>query len=163
MKSKITPSLCYMAGLVSRSAKKEKNSIGIETTIPEIEQRFIEIAIKDLEIEPTKILIEELEGRKHVHFYHSRIAKQLKEIYSREVHVFKKRDALSASYVAGMFDSSGRVSRNSGEVSMTPITPDDSFMLENLGVHTKGNVILNVGNLISLISKDSILIQRISK
>ncbi len=152
-----------MAGLVSRSSKREKNSVGIETSINEIEQRFIEIAIKELGIEPTKVIIDEAEGYRHVYFYHSRIAKQLTEIYSREVHVFKKRDTLSASYVAGMFDSAGRVSRNSGEVSMTPITPDDSFMLENLGIHTKGNTILNVGNLISLIGEESILIRRISK
>jgi hypothetical protein len=163
MSDKLTPSICYMAGLVSRSSKREKNSVGIETTIAEIEQRFIEIAIKDLEIEPTKILIDEAEGYKHIYFYHSRVAKRLKEIYSREIHVFKKKDKLSANYVAGMFDSAGRISRNSGEVSMTPITPEDAFMLENLGIHTKGNSIMNVGNLISLIGEDSILIRRISK
>ncbi len=158
---KLTPSICYIAGLVSKSAKKEKNSVGIETTISEIEQRFIEIAIKELKIEPTKILIDEAQGHRHIYFYHSRVAKQLSAIYTREIHAFKKRDNLSASYVAGMFDCAGRI--RSGTVSINQILPSDALMLQNLGIYTRGNDIQNIGDFLSFIKDESIMIKRISK
>ncbi len=160
MNTKLTSNICYIAGLVSKSKQAEKNAVGIRTSIGEIEQRFIKIAITELEIEPSKILIEELEGHRHVYFYHSRVAKRLEEIYSREIHVFKKIDKLSASYVAGMFDGAGRV--RSTTMTITPISPNDAFMLENLGVHTRGNEILNIGNFMKLIGKESVMIQRVS-
>ncbi len=159
MKLRITPGICYVAGLAGKSRQKEKNAVGITTSIEQIEQRFIELVIKELEIEPSKILIEENNGHRHVYFYHSRVAKRLKEIYSREVYVFKKRDALSASYVAGMFDASGSI--RDGGISMSPMGPHDSVMLDNLGIHTSSKRILTITSFLELIKSQSILAQRL--
>lgn len=158
MKHKITPGVCYMAGLLSKSKQWEKNSVGIQTSIVEIELRFIEIALKELEIEPSKIMMEESEGHKRIYFYHSRVSKQLRDICAREVHIFKKPDKLSSSYVAGMFDAAGHI-RN-GTVTMSPMTPSDTIMLGNLGIHTRGKTIANASRLVLLIKGQSVMLEK---
>jgi hypothetical protein len=158
MKTKLTPNTCYIAGLVSKSYETEKSLVGIRTSVDEIEQRFIEIAVKDFGIEPQRILIQEVGEHRHVFFYHSRVSKQLKDIVSRETHMFKKKDNLSSSYVAGMFDGAGHVTRTT--ITINPLSPSDVFMLENLGVHTKGNAIMNISSFIALIKGYSLLLPR---
>lgn len=154
---KLTPEICYMAGLFSRNRQKEKGAVGILTGIGELEQRFIEIAMREFGIDSRKIVVEEVErGNRHVYFYHSRVSKLLKDIYTREVHLFKKRDKLSANYVGGMFDGGGHVTKTT--VSISPISPADALMLQNLGIHTNGNNILNISNFISLVKGSSILL-----
>ncbi|MDE1833804.1 MAG: hypothetical protein KGH64_00540 [Candidatus Micrarchaeota archaeon] len=158
MKAKLTPDICYLAGLVSKSKGKEKSEVVINTGIDEIEQRFIEIAVKELEIDPTKIVIEQSESRKYVKFYHSRVSKMLKDIAAREVYLFKKKDDLAASYIAGMFDSAGHI--RGAAPTISPLTPTDAFMLENLGIHTRGNEVINITNFILLVKGRSIIIDK---
>lgn len=159
MKLKLTPSICYMAGLFSRNKQKEKGAVGIQTGISELEQKFVEIALNEYGIDPKKIIIEEDDrGNRHVLFYHSRVSKQLKDITAREVHLFKKKDSLSSNYVAGMFDGGGHVTHTT--ITVSPISSSDAFMLQNLGIHTKGNNILNIGNFISLVKGHSVLLER---
>ncbi len=160
MEKKLTPSICYMAGLVSKSNEKDKSAVGIQTGIEEIEQRFVEIALKEFSIEPTKIIIEEQAGGRHLFFYHSRVSKQLKDICARETYLFKKKDKLSSSYVAGMFDGAGHVTHTT--MTINPLSTPDALMLENLGVHTKGNAVLNISNFMSLIKESSLLLERYS-
>jgi hypothetical protein len=58
MKIKLGPSAYYMAGLMSKT-KEENNAIGIKTGMHELEERFVEIALKDFKIDSRKILVEE--------------------------------------------------------------------------------------------------------
>ena len=157
MKAKLTPQACYVAGLYSKGNKHEKNFVSVNTGIEELKQRFIEISVKDLGVLPSKILF----GRgseKSVGFYHSRIAKQLIDITNRETYIFKTQNDLSSSYVAGMFDASGHFS--AGGLEIRHVTPKDAMMLENLGIHTKGDKILNIGRFMELIKGRSIVLSQ---
>ncbi len=160
MKIKLTPELCYMAGLFSKSSHKSKNFVSISTTKEELKERFVEIAIKNLMVEPTKIIVGSDED-KSIGFYHSRIAKQLQNVVSRETFIFKKINNFSKSYVAGMFDISGHI--RLGNIEISHIKLDDAFMLENLGVHTKGDAVLNTQKFIDLIRDSSIIIKYLNK
>ncbi len=156
MKKKLTPALCYMAGLQSKG-NEERSAVGISTGLESVEQKFIEIAVKDLEIEPNRIIIREIGGgMRHVFFYHSRICRQLKEISGKSEKVFKRRNELGAAYVAGMFDAAGH--KDSGGLYINKIEPRDAVLLQNLEIYTKGNRIMNMTSFIALIKEFSLVL-----
>ena len=147
MKGKLKPSTCYMAGLTR--GEGERSSVGIETSMGDVEERFVKSALKDFKIEPNKILIEEKDGLRHVHFYHSRVARQLSELREREDKIFKAQNELSKSYVAGMLDSSGRLSTSG--IAIKGLKPIDEVMLANLGIHTRNGRIMNISTLLAFV------------
>ncbi len=156
MKAKLKPSICYIAGLSRRYS--EKNAVGIETRNSELELRFIEMAIKEFKVEPTKIIIEEKEdGKRKVYFYHSRVARQLAEIRQREDKLFRIPNEFSSNYIAGMLDSMGRFSKNG--IYFDGLTPQDEVMLANLGVHTRYGRVSNISTLIGLAMKQSLILK----
>ncbi len=157
MKIKLGPEVYYVAGLLSKT-NEENNAIGIRTGIREVEERFVEIALKDFKIDPRKILVEPEGNHNHVYFYHSQIAKQLKLLIKSESKIFKKKDTKSENYVAGMFDAAGHMGKN--DFRIKGISPADAMMLESLGVHTKGDKILNIANFIALVKGQSIMVSR---
>lgn len=139
MAFKLTSEACYMAGLMNRS--HEKGKVEISTSKTAIEERFIEIAVKRLKIDPTKITIEQAEGRRNIIFYHSKVAKELQQIREKELFLFKKLNELSRSYVAGIFDSSGHLQE--GKIKINGLSPKDRVMLDNLGIKTLDNRVVN--------------------
>ncbi len=157
MKHKLSPDTCYMAGLFSKSAN-DRNAVGIVTGLDEVEQRFVQIAIKDFGILPQKVLIEQAGERRRIFFYHSRIMKQLNEIATHEERIFRERNALSASYLAGIFDAAGSLRKNGAYIN--GLTPKDEVMLANLGIHTRDQRILNVSSFIELVNGSSYLLQK---
>ncbi len=157
MKTVLTPGICYMAGVYSKGPKREKNFVSLNTGMEYMQQRFAEIAVKELHIEPSKIIVAR-DSSMSIGFYHSRVAKQLQNISNREAYLFKKSNELSKSYVAGMFDASGHFRPDSIEIRH--ITPSDALMLENLGVHTKGDKIMNISKFIVLIEGFSLLLSQ---
>jgi hypothetical protein len=146
-----------MAGLYSKAPRREKNYVSVNTSISELQQRFIEIAVNELGILPNKIILGR-ESEKSAGFYHSRVAKRLQDIVNREIYVFKTVNELSRSYVAGMFDIAGHYR---GAIEISHVNPKDAFMLENLGVHTRGDKIMNISKFIALIKESGILLNRI--
>jgi hypothetical protein len=157
MKARLKPGICYMSGLSRR--RSEKNMICIVTGIDGIELRFIEIAVNEFKIDPKKVVIEEQEDRRRkVYFYHSRIARQLVEIQSREDRLFRTPNELSSSYVAGIVDSSGRFSKNG--IYIDNLTPQDEVMLANLGIHTRDARVSNISALAFLVKGKSIMLGR---
>jgi intein/homing endonuclease len=157
MKVKLGPSAYYIAGLLSKT-KEENNAIGVKTGMPELEERFVEIAIKDFKIDSKKILFEKGERHVHVYFYHSQIAKQLKAVIKSSTKIFTKRDIKSASYLAGIFDAAGHVGRN--EFKINGLTAADIMVLENLGVHTHGDKIVNIGSFVQLVKDRSVILKQ---
>ncbi|MHB1830608.1 MAG: hypothetical protein ACYCO0_04415 [Candidatus Micrarchaeaceae archaeon] len=155
MKTILTPKICYMAGIYSKGPKKEKNFVSLNTDMEYMQQHFAEIAVNELHIEPSKIIIAR-DSRMSVGFYHSRVAKQLQNISSRETYLFKKTNELAKSYIAGIFDASGHFVPDSIEIKH--ITPSDALMLENFGIHSKGDKILNISKFIALIEGFSLLL-----
>lgn len=153
MTIKLTASACYMAGLMNRTT--EKGRVGISTGKSAIEERFLEIAVKKLKVDPTKITITEgTAGMRNIHFYHSRIAKELREIREKELFLFKRINEFSRSYVAGMFDSSGHLQK--GSITINGLSPKDRLMLENLGIRTLDRRIVNPGLLLDVIKGYSV-------
>ncbi len=155
MKLKLTPDVCYVAGLLSQS-KEERTAVGIVTGKGEIEQRFISIALKEFEIKPEKIVIKEDGPNRHVYFYHSRIAKQLREIIDRENYIFKAKNDFAKSYLAGIFDAAGHVHKEG--LKIKGLRPKDELMLSNLGIHSNRGRILNPSILLAFIRGRSIII-----
>ncbi|MDE1823274.1 MAG: hypothetical protein KGH69_05195 [Candidatus Micrarchaeota archaeon] len=148
MTIKLTTSACYMAGLMNRTA--ERGKVAISTGKSAIEERFLEIAVKKLKVDPTKITIAEGSiGMRNVYFYHSRIAKELQEIREKELFLFKRVNEFSRSYIAGMFDSSGHLQK--GSITINGLSPKDRLMLENLGIRTLDKRIVNPRLLLEMI------------
>lgn len=157
MKKDLVPNICYMAGLFSKASKKEKNFVSVNTSMIELQQKFIEIAVNELGILPNKIILGR-ESEKSAGFYHSRVAKQLQDIVNRETYLFKVPNELSRSYLAGMFDIAGHYR---GSLEISHVNPRDAFMLENLGIHTRGDKIVNISKFVALIKGLSILLDNI--
>ena len=157
MKAKLTPKLCYIAGLQSK-AREELSAVGVSTGMESIEQRFIEIAVNDLGIQPNRVVIEEIGGgMRHIFFYHSRVYRRVKEIVDNSDKIFRRRNELSASYVAGMFDAAGHVDKNG--IYIKKIEPKDALVLQSLEIYTRGNRIMNMSSFVKFIKESSLLLE----
>src|SRR5271157_3467387 len=97
-------------------------------------ERFVKIAVQQLGIEPSKILIQDLGTRKSAFFYNSKLRKHLDNTLERREHVFKYRNEYSASYFAAIFDCNGFAGK--GATFIHRLSARDSLMLERLGFHT---------------------------
>ncbi|MCL5427674.1 MAG: hypothetical protein M1321_00645 [Candidatus Marsarchaeota archaeon] len=148
MKLKLEPYLCYLAGLQSRS-HGERNSIGVFTKSEALEQKFVGIALKDLKISPNHVLVEDNNGVHHVYFYHSRLGARLREISEKCNILFKMPTAQTRSYIAGIFDASGRISGKNLYVG--GLSAAETIMLQSLGIQTSGDRIRSVGRLIDFV------------
>ena len=144
-----------MAGLQSKS-KETRSAVGIRTGILEIEEKFVELCIKELAVQPNRLIIDDEGEERHVYFYHSRIYKRIHEIIGKQVRMFRWTNEFSGSYVAGMFDCAGYLHGNS--LSIRGITSADAVMLEQLGIRTDGNRIKNITKFIALIKGYSVLL-----
>ncbi len=144
-----------MAGLQC-NANEENNSIGIHTNNDEIEQKFIEITVNELEIPPNRIIIRNLgESMRHVYFYHSRVFKRLREVINSSEKIFKRKNLFAASYLAGIFDASGHI--DSKGLYIKRISPREAILMQNLDIYTKGGRITNPGAFLMLVRGTSIL------
>ncbi|MEM3839469.1 MAG: hypothetical protein QXF01_02745 [Candidatus Micrarchaeaceae archaeon] len=146
MKIKLSPDICYMAGLTRN--RMDRNAVGIITGIKEIAERFAGIANKEFGIEPKKIIESESKGIRKIYFYHSRVSKRLGEIRSKEDRLFRAPNEAALSYLAGIIDSSARFSSNG--IYIEALTPQDEVFLANLGIHTRNGRVSNISMLVKL-------------
>ncbi len=145
-----------MAGLHNH-AKGELSRVGITTSVNEIEEKFVEICIKELQIQPNRIIMEDKDGVRTVYFYHTKMSKMLKRICDSETRIFTRINELSRSYVAGMFDASGHISK--GRVFIKGLDARDELMLQQLGIHTSNGTIRNISSFFILIRGFSVLLE----
>ena len=122
-------------------------AISIESKLPNIIEKFAQIAVQDLEIEPTKLLIKETDGRITVMFYNSRIRRFFDRSLERREHIFKSKNEYAASYLAGIFDSNG-IFGYKGREGAYITKPDlaNQMLLERLGFHTSSGRVLEIKN-----------------
>ncbi len=153
MKAKLTKELCYIAGL-SRLSDAEKSLVYIKTDKEEIAEKFVESAIK-LGVDPKKIIIE---SNTEAKFYHSKIASNIREIRENKVKIFKYVNELSRSFVAGIFDARGIIESS---IKIAKLSPSEILMLNNLGIKTNKDKILNAKYFIMLIKGFSVRIEHI--
>ncbi|MDE1870437.1 MAG: hypothetical protein KGH71_05675 [Candidatus Micrarchaeota archaeon] len=154
MPTKLTPELCYLAGIVSKTRQGERSMVGINTTIDDVVENFVEVALK-LGVDAKKIIIEDVDGVKHVYFFHSKLAKQIREIVEKQTRIFKYKNEFSSSYLAGMFDASGKVSK--GKLLLSGMSAADQMVMENLGIHTRQNSITNIQAFLGMIKGRSVI------
>ncbi len=156
----INNELCYLAGMLS-SLPKITSKICIRTQLPDIEQRFIEIAVKSIGIDPKRIKIEEdAAGFDSAYFYDSRTAHAISSILSRNKYIFRMPTPASLNYLAGIFDSRGHIAENG--IYINGLTPSDSIILEGFGIHTSADgMVKNITRLLSLIKGYSILAEKV--
>lgn len=131
--------------------------VGIDTTIDAMIENFVALALK-LGVDTKKIVIEDFDGIKHVYFFNSKLAKEIRELVEKETKVFKYKNEFSSNYLAGMYDSSGKI-RN-GKVSISRMTRSNELMFQNLGIHTKGSTIMNIKYFFDFIKPHSIMLNR---
>ena len=155
MKAKLTQNICYMAGLYGKGPKSQKNFVSINSGISELRDRFVEIAVKDLGVLPNKIIFGSGTEKNTVGFFHSRVAKRLADLIKREVYVFKTDNELARGYLSGMFDAAGHIGQ--GSIEIRHINSNDAIMLQNLGVHSRGDKILNIKRFLGLVNDMSII------
>ncbi|MDE1851052.1 MAG: hypothetical protein KGH54_04680, partial [Candidatus Micrarchaeota archaeon] len=74
MPTKLSPEICYIAGMMNKTKQDERSAVGIRTTLDDVIEMFVEVALK-LGVDTKKIVIEDVEGVRHVYFYNSKIAK----------------------------------------------------------------------------------------
>lgn len=156
----ISNELCYLAGMLS-GLPKITSKICIRTQMPDIEQRFIEIAIKAIGIDPKRIKVEEdSAGFNSVYFYDSKTAHAITSILGRNKYIFRMPTPASLSYLAGIFDSRGHISGNG--IYIKGLTPSDSIILEGFGVHTSADgMVKNITRLLKLVTGYSILAEKV--
>ncbi len=160
MRFRTTRELCYLAGVMDNYRVPDKSYIGVRTRNDELVERFVKFALA-LGADPKKILIEESGEVKHVHFYHSRIARMIREILERKASLPKRSRELAACLVAGMLDSKGFV--NERGVYFSRLDQADGLMLEMLDIHMRNGKVMNIGSFLSLVGKESLLASAVGK
>ena len=128
----MNPDICYMLG-VHASNSRAQSAVVMAVGSDALVERFVKIAVQQLGIEPSKILIRDLGTRKSAFFYNSKLRKHLDSTLERNEHIFKYRNEYSASYFAALFDCNGYAGKNG--VSLR-LSARDSLILERLGFHT---------------------------
>ena len=159
MRFKPNIELCYLAGLTAHARQAERSQIGILTQNEEIEERFIKYALK-LGVDTKKIMIEEQGTFRHIYFYHSKLAKLIREVLKERTSLPRRRRELAIAFLAGMFDSSGHV-RNE-KITIGRMEKADELLLELMGIHSVTFKIMNIQEFLSLIKGESILAGNVS-
>ena len=122
-------------------------AISIESKLPNIIERFTQIALQDLEIEPTKLLIKESGNAIIVMFYNSRVRRFFDKSLERREHIFKYKNEYAAAYLAGVFDSNGIFGYKGREGAyLKKLDLANQMLLERLGFHTSSGKVLEIKN-----------------
>ncbi|MCL5430244.1 MAG: hypothetical protein M1504_02070 [Candidatus Marsarchaeota archaeon] len=133
-KLKLNPDIAYMLGAYSYS-KGAGAVIGIVTRKNDAIERFTKTAVTELGIAPNKILIEDAEGEIKAYFYDSKLKKLFDSALEKKERLFKYKNAYSASYLAGIFDTRGE--KDGSAIYIRKLSMSDEMLMERLGFHTK--------------------------
>lgn len=137
----------------------DKGYVGVRTRNDELVERFVKCAIL-LGLDPRKMMIEEAGEVRHAYFYHSRIARMVREVLEKKTTLPGRSAELASCLVSGILDSKGRVTETG--VYISRLDRADLLMLERLGVHMKGPRVMNLSRLLALTGKESLLAGSIS-
>ena len=147
MKLKLNKKICYLIGLCNRN----QNSLLISTEYNEVLEKFIQIAINNLNIKPEKIIINKKESRITAFSYNSKIKIFFNQILGKRDNVFKYINDYSSNYFAGLFDNNGFISNN--DLYFKNIDMNDQLILEKFNIHVN-----KTKNYYKIISKNQFLI-----
>ncbi len=128
---KLNPEISYMLGIYA--CNKGGQAIQLRTRSDAMAEKFAKIALDELGVLPSRILVEKDDNETRVFFYHSKLRKMLQKALERREHLFKYSNTYSANYFAALFDCVGGRDRKS--LYLKGIEPVDYLILERLGVH----------------------------
>ena len=145
MKLKLTPGLSYIIGFWKETRTKE--GIGVEGNEEHL-SIFAKAVLEAGLTEPTRLLAsgpkEEPKEEERpeedplapevssVYFYHGSYRKFFQKVIDDEMERFKYKNEYSASFLAGLFDSVGRITED-GKVYLSKCTQKDEMVLYRLG------------------------------
>lgn len=124
MKIRLTPELAYIIGLWV--ARKSRVGIGVHG-LPHVQEYFVKAVMHSGLMPSSKILV----SGKKAYFYHSGYKKFFTEIEKEMDNRFRSRNALSAAFVAGVFDAAGMVAN--GAPRMKNVSLGLQLIIERLG------------------------------
>ncbi len=131
-KLKLNPEVSYVLGMYAYSPSK---AVGIVARNGDMLERFIKIVLKEFDIAPDRIQIQE-EGSEHqAYFYNTKLKKLLDKALERKDKTFAYKNAYAASYLAGIFDAKGW--KNEKGMFIKGLKHDDAILMERLGFHTR--------------------------
>lgn len=125
----MSPDMSYMLG-VSRISKEEP-AVSVMSRNDEVVERFVRIALSQLDVAPEKIMFEEEDGLKRAMFFNSKAKKLMTKALEEREHLFKYKNDYSGSYFAGLFDARGHGSKKGIMTGTRDMV--DIIVLERLG------------------------------
>lgn len=158
----LSPDVSYMLGIYSCNRRRE--GISLVTKNNNLLERFVQIAVNVLDVDPTKIMIREEEGTFSALIYNSKLKKLFEDSLERREIIFKYVNDYSANYFAAIFDCRGGY--NEQGLYIMGMDRLDNRVLEKLGFYTKGSLrtyILNTKKFVSFIGDYSLRIKAINK
>lgn len=131
----VSPDTSYMLGIY-RCNSSHRN-ISLQTSSKELVERFVKIAIMDLDTKAGAIRITNEDRITKVEADNSKLRKLLDKALDSRDRIFKYKNEYSASYFAGMFDCNGASDRRG--VFVRGMSAYDKILLERIGFHTATN------------------------
>lgn len=158
MRFKLTAELCYFVGLSKGNHEPERSRLGFKTIYDELAEAFIQKAMA-LGVQPNKMMIEKQEDYTHIYFYHSKLARIVREVLDEREALPKKNIELAISFAAGLFDSSGHTAN--GHVFIRRMDKRDALTLELMGIHTSGSgKVINARHFLDMIKQQSFMARK---
>ena len=136
MKIKLTPELSYVIGLWRKSRTQEGLGVQGEKAVLEV---FTKEALDQQLTTPDKMLSED----DKVFFYHTSFRKFFQQIEKEQLERFRYLNEYAANYLAGMFDSAGKIDEK-GIVGLFGLTRQDEILLLRLGFNTRKRGVVHV-------------------
>ena len=131
----ISPDVSYMLGIY-RCNNRYRN-LYLETTSAELMERFVKIAIMELDTKIESVIITKEGDLTTAEINNSKLKKLLDNALKERERIFKYKNEYSGSYFAALFDCNGSVDRRGAFV--THVDAYDKILLERIGFHTATN------------------------
>ena len=131
----INPDISYLLGIYSCNSGSD--SISLSTSNEKIVERFVKIAVMNLDVKPENINIFKDEDHIEAIIGNSKVKKLFDNALERRDKIFKYRNEYSASYFAALFDCKGATDRKG--LFLNHISNYEAVLLERIGFHTTTN------------------------
>lgn len=129
MKLKLTPELSYLIGIWSKQKCKQGFGINGEN---ELQQIFAQSCLEQKLTTSDKLLYDD----KRVYFYQGKYKKFFQVVVKEKLERYKYLNDYSASYLAGIFDAVGEISKE-GIIYLNKFNKLDDLLFFRLGFPTK--------------------------
>ncbi len=131
----LSPDVSYMLGIYR--CNNSYANVSLQTANKELIERFVKIAVMELETRTDAITISEEGDVTIAEIKNSKLKKLLDKALDGRDRIFKYKNEYSGSYFAGMFDCNGSEDRRG--MFIRGMSAYDKILLERIGFHTATN------------------------